>query len=251
MLFILLCYGILMENSKKFLESIKRVAYEPHIPFSFEEENIYGEHKRMFIRAFGINKGTVHWLFIEGIESLIHGNFISAAITLLTGIEASLRTLLVAIENDKLKEWINSAPVNQNLDSWLASLAEVNLKEIEILETSYQRQPNLNVDLLKKAYKYSLPIQELSFDGEDIIQKIISCKRPKIVEYRNWLSHGNLAQFSQKLYIDPATGEYTDNAIGEAKTAIFTSECLREISLNIVKIAVNWAKALPDYYDKN
>jgi hypothetical protein len=75
-----------------------KYSQDPFAQLTLEDRRVYEAHKNIFFRAFGLNKGTLHWIFIDALEALIKYNFLASTICFLAAIEASLRSLLAAYD---------------------------------------------------------------------------------------------------------------------------------------------------------
>jgi hypothetical protein len=123
-----------------------------------------GARARRYIE--NLRSATMHWHFIQGEEAAEAELWLSAVITLLAGIENSVRVLLRQIEGQDLQ-----------LDQDLAAV--------------------LSNPLLRAARDKGLPVEELAFAGEtDFLQKL-GKKAPlvEIVRVRHNLCHGNILEY--------------------------------------------------------
>jgi hypothetical protein len=111
----------------------------------------------------------VHWFFVQGFKAIHRDLYIPGNLSLLNGIEISIRQTLHLCDGKSN---------DTDLNSW------------EIMKDS----------MLAKALKDGLPISKLSFPDEDIVEVITKRNATsQIVKVRNDLCHGNVHQFVQNI----------------------------------------------------
>jgi hypothetical protein len=89
--------------------------------------------------------------------------------------------------------------------------------------------------LIRAARDGGLPVQFLAFPGESDFDAKLASKQPyvEIVRIRHDLSHGNIVEFINREH------------------GIFTPECLRELSSQLLNLSREWARELGDFRVKN
>lgn len=109
---------------------------------------------------------TVHWFFVQGVQALEQNLYIPGVASLITGIEASLRTTMKSLESADF-------------------LADHDLGK------------TLSNSLLRDAKEAGLPVEALAFPGEEDFHEKLRSNRPhvKIVQVRHNLAHGNILEF--------------------------------------------------------
>lgn len=117
--------------------------------------------------ARNIGGAETHWYFIEGDHSFREGLYIASCLCFINGIESSIRTLLMYI-NEKY----------ETLDS---------------------KTPNLNNDLIRKTMEAGMDVSILAFPNElDFLEKIKAGKpKVELVRTRHNICHGNVFEYIQ------------------------------------------------------
>ena len=107
-----------------------------------------------------------HWHFSQGIRALEENLYIPGVLSLLTGIEASLRLTLYRANSDKF-------PFEGDLG------------------------PVLSNSLLRQAREQGLPVDLLAFADEPDFAAMLNARKPevRIVQVRNDLAHGNIQKY--------------------------------------------------------
>ncbi|HCI3538433.1 TPA: hypothetical protein NOZ40_002833, partial [Acinetobacter baumannii] len=136
-------------------EYYSRMADFQSLKFRYEKE---------FIQE---NSGAeFHWYFIQGIEAYINGHYLPALLSLICGIEASLRSTL---------HLISDSPEDR----------------LYVAE-------NMNKQMIIKAKQKGLPISVLAFSDEhDFHEKITNDEKINLIKLRNDLMHGNIREFTE------------------------------------------------------
>jgi hypothetical protein len=117
--------------------------------------------------AFALKMPECHWHFSQGLLALDHNLYIPAVLSMIAGIEASIRFTLYQLDNKKYPEpYEDIGAVFSN-------------------------------SLLSKAGKSGMPISLLAFPGEDhFLEQLGNKKTPvEIISIRNHLAHGNIVPF--------------------------------------------------------
>jgi hypothetical protein len=116
-----------------------------------------------------LSASEFHWHFYQGVEALNAKLYIPGCISLLAGIEASIRCTLFHLESP-------------------GSHYDGNLGEV------------LSNRLLRKAKNNGLPVELLAFPDEVSFLQKLQSKTPlaRIVEIRHNLAHGNIAEYINK-----------------------------------------------------
>lgn len=112
-----------------------------------------------------------HWHFYQGIEALNARLYIPGCISLLAGIETSIRCTLFRIEN------LGAQFYGEDLGTLLSNR------------------------LLREAQIAGLPVESLAFPDENNFIVRLQCNKPPvtIVEIRNALAHGNITEYINKV----------------------------------------------------
>ncbi|HEN9559782.1 hypothetical protein [Acinetobacter baumannii] len=136
-------------------EYYSRMADFQSLKFRYEKE---------FIQE---NSGAeFHWYFIQGIEAYTNGHYLPALLSLICGIEASLRSTL---------HLISDSPEDR----------------LYVAE-------NMNKQMIIKAKQKGLPISVLAFSDEhDFHEKITNGEKINLIKLRNDLMHGNIREFTE------------------------------------------------------
>jgi hypothetical protein len=119
------------------------------------------------VRMAGIIKAAeFHWHFVQGIKAIEAELYIPGALSLLAGIEASIRFSLYQLKAEKF-------PFEEDLGAVLSN------------------------SLLRQALLAGLPVQLLAFPEESQFLEAIKSRKPEvqIVVVRNDLAHGNVQAF--------------------------------------------------------
>lgn len=107
-----------------------------------------------------------HWHFAQGIRAIAADLYIPGCLSLLTGIEASLRFTLFQLNNSNF-------PFDESLGATLSNA------------------------LILKASKAGIPVQSLAFPSESEFLKNIESRSPyvEVVRVRHNLAHGNIQEY--------------------------------------------------------
>lgn len=108
----------------------------------------------------------VHWFFIQGDQAIEQRLYVPGVVSLLHGIEMSLRMVVGEVE-----------------------------------QTALEKTATLSNSLLRRAYGLGIPVEELAFSSEDDFEHKLKTNKPdvEIVRLRHDLSHGNTTEFIQSL----------------------------------------------------
>ncbi len=121
-------------------------------------------YKNEFIQE---NSGAeFHWYFLEGVDAYLNGHYLPALLSLICGIESSLRsTLHLMSDSEEDRLYINK---------------------------------NMNKQMIIDAKNKSLPISALAFSNEhDFNDKIRNGDKIDLIKLRNDLMHGNIREFTE------------------------------------------------------
>ena len=126
------------------------------------------DRKSFFDTALG--NPTFHWFFTQGQDALTQEFYIPGVLSLLNGIEASLRVTVRQIAPDYADK--------------------IELSNYEVLSNT----------LLAKAAEAGVPVDALAFPGEGAFMEKVVTKTPvEIVRLRNNICHGNILEFIQEV----------------------------------------------------
>ncbi|MFV5630755.1 hypothetical protein [Acinetobacter oleivorans] len=127
-------------------------------------QHLESRYKNEFIPE---NSGAeFHWYFIQGIDAYINGHFLPALLSLICGIESSLRSTLHLMSNSEVDR--------------------LYVKKI------------MNIELIIDAKNKGLPISALAFSNEhDFDEKITNEEKINLIKLRNDLMHGNIREFTE------------------------------------------------------
>jgi hypothetical protein len=120
-----------------------------------------------WVRIAGIlNAAEFHWHFAQGIKAIEAELYIPGVLSLLAGIEASIRFSLYQIKSAEF-------PFEEDLGAVLSN------------------------SLLRQAHQAGLPVQLLAFPGENQFLAALNFTKPgvQVVALRNDLAHGNVRAF--------------------------------------------------------
>lgn len=126
-----------------------------------------------------------HWHFYQGIEALNAKLYIPGCLSLLTGIEASIRCTLFQLDNP-------GAEYDSDLGETLSN------------------------SLLRKAKENNLPVELLAFRDEVNFLEELQSKKPsvRIVKFRHSLAHGNILEYINK-ELGPSQHFFTPECLRE------------------------------------
>ncbi|MEG3987693.1 hypothetical protein QUA13_11175 [Microcoleus sp. S28C3] len=146
----------------------------------------------------------MHWFFVQGAQALRKDLYIPGVLSLINGIEATLRITIHQLAGKSFNE---------------------DLSDYKLLSNT----------LINQAGDKGMPILALAFPGEsDFIENLATTKPNrvdvKIVALRNDLCHGNVTPF-----LNRELGEYL---------IFFTPECLRETSQILLSVSKQWVEEL-------
>jgi hypothetical protein len=119
-----------------------------------------------WIRIAGLLRASeFHWYFVEGIKALHYGYYIPSVLSLLAGVEGSIRFTLHRLKCEAF-------PFEEDLGSVLSN------------------------SLLRKGREAGMPVHLLAATGEDEFTNMLELKKPVwLVRVRNDLAHGNVQSF--------------------------------------------------------
>jgi hypothetical protein len=145
-----------------------------------------------------------HWFFVEAEKALRHDLYIAAVLSFINGIEASIRTNIMYVQNKFDAKSMGNVGIMKNA-------------------------------LLLDARAIGLKVELLAFPDESDFEKKLNnsgrkFKPVELVRVRNNLCHGNVFEYFQNV---PNTDE-----------KIFTSECLRDLALTLKNISKEWTKEI-------
>lgn len=154
-----------------------------------------------------LKAAEMHWFFVQGVDALAAGLYLPGVLSLLNGVEATLRITLHQLRDFHFEEELDCHQVLSNA-------------------------------LIRKGAEAGLPADKLAFPGEtDFVAKLNSAgpsrRNVEIVRQRHNLCHGNVL-------------EYVNRELGE-QNQFFTPECLRDLSAILVVISQNWVRALGEF----
>jgi len=146
----------------------------------------------------------MHWFFVQGAEALRKELYIPGVLSLINGIEATLRITIHQLAGKSFNEDMSDY-------KWLSN------------------------NLINQGGDKGMPILALAFPGEsDFIANLATTKPNrvdvKIVALRNDLCHGNVTPFLNR-------------ELGE-DLIFFTPECLRETSQILLSVSKQWVEEL-------
>ncbi|MFK1489869.1 hypothetical protein ACIWPR_10765 [Acinetobacter baumannii] len=153
-------------------------------------------YKNEFIQK---NSGAeFHWYFIEGLEAYINGLFLPALLSLICGIESSLRsTLHLMSDGEEDRLYVNKI---------------------------------MNKEMIIDAKNKGLPISALAFSNEqDFHKKITNDEKINLIKLRNDLMHGNIREFTE--YFEEQRIFYPEHLIDSLVEIILISKkWIKELS---------------------
>ncbi|GAB3042125.1 hypothetical protein GCM10027155_03180 [Acinetobacter apis] len=156
-------------------------------------QNIKEDNEKKLFFAQHQLGAEVHWFFIEAVQAMEKNLILLACLGFINGIEASLRSTVAAIEN-----------------------------------TSIDSNTILNNKLLRKAKKHGLPINYLTFPGEQNFELKLERNNDhvEIVRLRHNFCHGNILEYVNK------------------DLSFFTPECCNHIVNILLDISKKWVEHL-------
>lgn len=124
--------------------------------------------------AHRIDGAETYWYFIEGAQAFESGLYIASTLSFLNGIESSIRTILMYLDQG--------------------------------FESTDLTGSVLSNGLLKQAQQVGLDVGLLAFHNEDdFAQKLVNKRTPvELIRHRNNICHGNVFEYIQTA---PETGE--------------------------------------------
>lgn len=144
-----------------------------------------------------IDGAETHWYFIEGALAFQEKLYIAASLCFINGIEASIRTLLMYLNESQIPEQLSGA--------------------------------TLSNPLLLKAKKAGMNVEVLAFPMEsEFLKKIETKDHVELVRTRHNICHGNLFEYFQK-------NTATEEIIFTPECMIQISTILKNISENWAK----------------
>lgn len=151
-----------------------------------------------------LKAAEMHWFFVQGVDALVADLYLPGVLSLLNGVEATLRITLHQLRDFHFEEELDCHQVLSNA-------------------------------LIRKGAEAGLPVDKLAFPGEtDFVAKFNSAgpsrRNVEIVRQRHNLCHGNDL-------------EYVNRDLGE-QNQFFAPECLRGLSTTLVEISKDWVRAL-------
>ncbi|MEG4248229.1 hypothetical protein [Microcoleus sp. Pol10D4] len=153
---------------------------------------------------FALRGSEMHWFFVQGAQALRKELYIPGVLSLINGIEATLRITIHQLAGKSFNE---------------------DVSDYKLLSNS----------LINKAGDKGMPILALAFPGESDFSANLATTKPnrvdvKIVALRNDLCHGNVTPFLNR-------------ELGE-DLIFFTPECLRETSQILLSVSKQWVEEL-------
>lgn len=116
--------------------------------------------------ASNLKAAEFHWHFVQGIKAVDSELYVPGSLSLLAGIEASIRWTLIRLRQSDM-------PREKDLGTTLSN------------------------SLLRKAHAEGMPVDLLIFFGETDFWTNLNCRKPdvQIVSLRHDLAHGNVQSF--------------------------------------------------------
>jgi hypothetical protein len=154
-----------------------------------------------------LKAAEMHWFFVQGVDALAADLYLPGVLSLLNGVEATLRITMHQLKDFHFEEELDCHQVLSNA-------------------------------LIRKGDEAGLPVGTLAFPGEtDFVAKLnsagISRRNVEIVRQRHNLCHGNILEYVNRDLCD--------------QNQFFTPECLRGLSSTLVQISKDWVHALGEF----
>jgi hypothetical protein len=149
----------------------------------------------------------VHWFFYEALKALKLELYLSACLSFIIGIEASIRVTQAQLES---KGIVNHLEPAKTLSNRLLNAAKSNGLPVEILAFS----------------------SEVDFDSK-LLSKKPDLVNAEIVRVRHNLCHGNILEFR-------------NSELGE-NNIFYTPECVRDLAYELYQVSKNWVSALGEF----
>ncbi|EXS35238.1 hypothetical protein [Acinetobacter sp. 826659] len=159
-------YKDIIKSSIQKLDPEKFENQEDYYSRCADFENLMNRYLGEFEENY--NGAEFHWYFLEGLNAFFNEHYLPALLSLICGIEASLRSTLHLISNSEVDR-------------------------LYIPE-------NMNKQMIITAKQKGLPISALAFRDEyDFHEKLSNNDKLNLLKLRNDLMHGNISEFTKSV----------------------------------------------------